>query len=251
MTISDLAKGSFTSNATIVRLCRKVGVKGFRDLRVELASDLEKRRSQRADVDANYPFAADQGVEDVMSNVLALKREALDTCYAAIHSGEVERVARAIRSASQVYLYGNGDSAMTAMAFGNLLVKVGVRTVLANQFGESNSVARTARPGDVVIAVSYSGQILEDMHNVIPIYKERKCKLVLLSAAKAPVGFNYSFRIPAKESGVGKVATFYSQSCFRFILECIYSEVFELDYESNQVRKDEAEKFNSNTDIRA
>ena len=44
MTISDLAKASFTSNATIVRLCRKVGVKGYRDLRVELAADLEKRR---------------------------------------------------------------------------------------------------------------------------------------------------------------------------------------------------------------
>lgn len=139
---------------------------------------------------------------------------------------------------------------MTAFAFANLLVKVGVRAVVANQFGESNSMARTARPGDVVIAISYSGQVLEDMHDVIPIYKERKCKLVLLSAAKAPVGFNYSFRIPAKESGVGKVAAFYSQTCFRFILECIYSEVFELDYEANQARKNAAESFNPNTDVR-
>jgi DNA-binding MurR/RpiR family transcriptional regulator len=251
MTISDLAKASFTSNATIVRLCRKVGVKGYRDLRVELAADLEKRRSQRANVDADHPFVAGQSVDDVISSVLTLKREALDTCYASIHSGEVERVARAIRDASQVYLYGNGDSEITAMAFANLLIKVGVRAVVANQFGESSSMARTARRGDVVIAVSYSGQILDAMANVIPIYQERKCKLVLLSAAKAPMGFNYSFRIPAKESGMGKVATFYSQTCFRFILECIYSEVFELDYEANQTRKDAGEKFNPNIELRA
>ena len=170
ITISDLAKASFTSNATIVRLCRKVGVKGFRDLRVELASDLEKRRSQRANVDADHPFVADQGVEDVVSSVLSLKRESLDACYASLHVDEVERVARSIVGASQVYLYGIGDSEITVMAFANLLVKVGIRAVVANQYGESNSMARTARRGDVVIAVSYSGQIVDDMASVIPIY---------------------------------------------------------------------------------
>ena len=62
----------------------------------------------------------------------------------------------------------------------------------------------------------------------------------------------YLYRsIPAKESGVGKVATFYSQTCFRFILECIYSEVFELDYEANQARKDAGERLNPSSELRA
>lgn len=247
MGISELAGASFTSNATIVRLCRKVGLKGFRDLRVELAADLEKRRTGKKDIDVNRPFEAGEDVEDVIANVAGLMHEAIDTCYAAIDPGEIERVARAIRGASHVYLYGNGDSEITCSAFANLLIKVGVRATIANQYGESNSMAYSAHRGDVVIAVSYSGEVLESLQRVWPIFKERKCRLVFLSSAKAPVSFDYSFRIPAKEGGVGKVATFYSQTCFRYILNCIYSEVFGLDYERSQAHKDAIESGGPNT----
>ncbi len=246
MGIAELARASYTSNATIVRLCRKVGVKGFRDLRVELASDLEKRRNGKSNVNVNVPFEARQDVEEVATSVLALMHEALDVCYASLDPGEVERVARAIRGASQVYLYAHGDSEITAFAFANLLVKVGIRAVVANQFGESSSMAHSARSGDVVMVVSYSGQVYDDIARCLPIFKERKCKLVFVSSARAPLGFDYSFRIPAKEAGVGKVATFYSQTCFRYILNCIYSEIYMLDYDANKAHKDASERGNLN-----
>ena len=244
MGIADLSKASFTSSATVVRLCQKVGVRGFRDLRVELASDLALKRANQSEVDVNKPFADGQPVADVVSSVVTLTKEAVDICHASLDVYDIERVARAIRAAGHVYLFGHGDSEINAIAFANLLLKLGVPCIIANQFGEAPSVSHCVRKNDVVIIVSYKGGILKEMEMVLPVFKERGCKTVLISSIAPPLGIDYCLRFPAKEAGKGNVATYYSQTCIRLILNCIYGEIFELDYEASRRSKEQAERFN-------
>lgn len=45
--ISDLANATDTSNATIVRLCRKLGINGYREFKIEFIKDLERRRKEK------------------------------------------------------------------------------------------------------------------------------------------------------------------------------------------------------------
>lgn len=241
MNISDLAKASYTSNATIIRLCRKVGLDGYRSFRVGLASEVEKRRGLAAsNVDADRPFGEGEGVKSVVASIAELSKEAIDTCYTAVDAYDIERVARAILAAGHVYLYATGDSELSCMAFANLLLKLGVHSTLGNQYGESLSIAHAVRKNDVVIVVSYGGSHLKRLEKVLPVIKERKAKLVLVSTAPKPLGFDLSIRIPAKETAgkTGKIATYYSQGCIRFILNCIYAEVFELTYEQSSSRKE-------------
>jgi DNA-binding MurR/RpiR family transcriptional regulator len=96
----------------------------------------------------------------------------------------------------------------------------------------------------VVIIVSYKGGILKEMEMVLPIFKERGCKTVLITSIAPPLGIDYCLRFPAKEAGKGNVATYYSQTCIRLILNCIYGEIFELDYEASRRSKEQAERFN-------
>ncbi|MDO4796506.1 MAG: hypothetical protein Q4A01_00625 [Coriobacteriales bacterium] len=46
MSISQLAEATYSSNASIVRLCRKVGIDGYRTFRMEVVSELERQRSR-------------------------------------------------------------------------------------------------------------------------------------------------------------------------------------------------------------
>lgn len=239
MNISDLAKASYTSSATIVRLCKKVGQDGYRSFRVGLASEVERRRSQRTEIDADHPFPKGVGVKSVVSSIAQLSKEAIDVCYSALDAYDIQRVAQAIMAAGHVYLYASGDSEISCMAFANLLLKLGVHSTIANQYGESPTIAHIMRKNDVVMIVSYRGWELERMGNVLPIIRERKAKTVLVSTLAKPLGIDLSIRIPPKETTgtTGKIATYYSQGCIRFVLNCVYGELFELTYEQSESRK--------------
>lgn len=241
MSISELAKASYSSNAAIVRLCRKVGVSGFRDLRVALAADLERRRTQRSDVDVDAPFDAGASVHDVVSSMAALTKEAIDTCYASVKPYDVERVARAIAAGGHVFLFAHGDSEVSAISFANRLIKLGVHATIANLYGETSAVAHSVKAGDVVIIVSYRGGTARELEGLIPLFKERRCKTVLVSSAKKPLGIDLALRFPAREASHGTVATFYSQTCINFLLNCIYAELFALDFERSSQLKERAE----------
>lgn len=239
MKISDLASQSYTSSATIVRLCHKVGQDGYRSFRLGLASEVERRRSQIASVDADRPFAAGQGVKSVVASIAQLSKEAIDVCYAAVDAYDIERVARAILAGGHVYLYASGDTELTCMAFANLLLKLGIHSTMGDQYGESPTIAYAVRKNDVVMVVSYRGDKSAEMREVMPIIKGSGAKLVLVSTVPKPVGFDLGIRIPAKETvgPTGKIATYYSQTAIRFVLNCIYGEVFELTYEQSSSRK--------------
>lgn len=47
MSIAELAEQSFTSNATVIRLCRKLGLKGYRDFRIELTQVMATEETTR------------------------------------------------------------------------------------------------------------------------------------------------------------------------------------------------------------
>ena len=55
--IKELASAASCSVATVHRLCRKLGLEGFKDLKVQLAKASEHRRLH-GDVDINMPFGA-------------------------------------------------------------------------------------------------------------------------------------------------------------------------------------------------
>ena len=154
MSIAELADQSFTSNATVIRLCRKLGLKGYRDFRIELTQDVERRRNDVRSVDVNSPFRSDDELDDIMRSLASLQSEAIETCYSSVSRLEVRRAALAIRRAGRVFVFGRGDSRISAMAFANQLLKLGISCVDADRFDESLAQAITSKPGDVVLLVS-------------------------------------------------------------------------------------------------
>ena len=241
MRLGDLSKRAFVSTASIIRLCRKVGTNGYPDFRIALATELERGRITRRAVDANRPFAEGEDVRSVMANVAELTRAAVDACYAALEPRVVDQVARAIQKAGHVYFFARGDSQLSALSFANDLMKLGIRSTDAYGYGEIYSVAHSARRGDVVFVVTYSGQILPEVERFLPLFKERGARTVLISCAPKPLAIDLAVRLPAMEHRAGKAGTFYSQTCIRLALSSVYAQVYALDYASSSSHRDAVE----------
>lgn len=239
MSINELTTETCSSNASIIRLCHKLGLSGYRELRVRLSAELEHRHAERASIDPDEPFAEGESVGSVMGSIAGLLKNAVDDAHAAAIEADVERAASYVWEAQTVYVFATGDSLVSAMVFSNLLIKLGIHVVLANQNGEELAHAHTAQAGDAAIFVSYSGKLVVGtvMREIQRILASRCVRRIWISAGVCPAGFDVDLRFPAREEKSGKLATFYSQACIRYLLDCIYAVVWSFDYKGNQKRK--------------
>lgn len=56
MSIQDLSQKSFTSNPTILRVCRKCGCKGYKDFKILLAKEAEQLTYEISQINGDIPF---------------------------------------------------------------------------------------------------------------------------------------------------------------------------------------------------
>lgn len=242
MNIGELSQASFTSNAAIVRLCRKLGLDGYRDFRVALASEAERARGVSIEVNPDYPFVEGQSTRDIISSVARLSEQAIKASYASISSADVRKAARLILGARHVALYALGDSCATAEAFALLMLKIGVVCFVGEQHGDSTAVSHILGPQDVAVIITYGGGYLDYESAAMEVLRSQGCKTIVITADRSVpdrmAGIDCTIFLPEGESRSERVVTYFSQTCIRFVLNCIYAEAFASNYRGNIERRD-------------
>ena len=224
MTITELAAATYTSKAAVARMCTKLGLDGYRSFKVAFAVELERRRFEHRDVDVDRPFSQHDGAGSVMRSISLIEKEALDSCYAAISPGSIDRVARMLLRAKHIYCHAIGDTYISVTAFSNMLMKLGIHCLMMDRYGERMSMARGVVPGDVVMFVSYSGGTMPYLRPEIDTVKERGAKTVLISTLDECPGIDSFVTLPARESAIGKAGGFFSQTSIRYVLDTLYAQ---------------------------
>ena len=237
MNISELSAAVYTSNPTVVRMCRKLGLEGYRDFRIELAREVEAAHASMLSVNPDFPFIEGSGTRQIIQSVANLTKQSVDACLGTIASQDVQRAARLIRGARRVALYGVGDSWVTMESFANLLLKIGIVSYSGNLNGDSVVATQILGTTDVAVIATYSGGLLDKFANEIRILRSNGCKVILITANAAAAsqlaGLDCLLLLPKGETTRGSVATYYSQSCLRFALNCIYGECFARGWKDN------------------
>ncbi len=228
MTISGLASATYSSNAAIIRMCRKIGMKGYKEFQIQLIRDIERRQREQIPVNMDRPFYKKDSTSDIVKQIADLMTETIRTCYEAVPLKELERAAQWMVEAETIYIHAVGDSMINAIAFSNRLIKLKKRAVIINQYGEGGAYIRNAGRQDVMLVISYSGHNL--LKKSLQVQLRRKgCRTILISSLDRVTDYDAVIRFPARESYEtygGKMATYYSQTSISYILNCIYGIAF-------------------------
>ena len=89
-TIGNIAQNTYSSNATIVRLCKKLGFQGIRDFRQALLVELESKKYIVNSVDYTVPFETKETTDSIINRMYSLYKEGIDllqSTIAAAHTG--------------------------------------------------------------------------------------------------------------------------------------------------------------------
>ncbi|MEK3984723.1 MurR/RpiR family transcriptional regulator [Paenibacillus sp. FSL K6-3166] len=188
MGITELAEQCGISPATITRFCKVLHFKGFPDFKVKLAAEIAHSDAGPQDGGSSYQ-------DIVAGNPLSVIVEAMQTNHlTSIRDTtsllDLERLQAAVNllcQARRVDLYGMATSSIVAQDFYQKLIRIGVNcTAFADSHMQITS-ASSLSEGDVVFAVSYSGETPETIDSLTCAKASGASTIALTSYGSSPL----------------------------------------------------------------
>lgn len=226
LSINDLAKKTYTSNATIIRLCRKAGYSGYKALKVDLIKEREANKYIVESVDYTTPFQFNETTEEIVKNMFSLYQESIKQVYSSLDIDVLKSMAHEIIHKKRIFLFSYGDTQTTVINFTNKLVKVNIFPTLATQFGEERHISKRMNKDDYALIISYRGQ--ERLLECVQTLTKNHVRIGLITANNKNVLMPYSddlIVIPDCEKE-NRISTFYSQLAFQYVLSNLYAIIY-------------------------
>ncbi len=158
LTISELADAAHTSETTVLRFCKRLGMPGYPQLRLALAAESAQPRLRTAvesDINEN------DTVDDIISKVAYADASAVEDTARQLDRAALDGVADAIAHATRVDIYGFGASGVVSVDAQQKLHRIGVVAFAWNDPHIALTSAALLGPGDVAIGISHSGTTKE------------------------------------------------------------------------------------------
>lgn len=157
MGITELAKESETSAATISRFCKSLHFQGYTDFKMKLSADLAQPQQSNSYQD----IVAGNSFESILAAIESNHLRSISDTTRIIDLKQLRLAVDALAQARHIDLYGVATSGVVAQDFYQKLMRIGKR---ASAFADPHMQITTASsllPGDVALAISYSGETAE------------------------------------------------------------------------------------------
>jgi DNA-binding MurR/RpiR family transcriptional regulator len=157
-TIEDLAAAAGTSVGSVSRLCHRLGLDGFRELRIAVTAEVAGASRGIWDTDVGRDFAPTDPLPLIAKTLAVAQARAVHATLDGLPADVVEAAAAAIARARIVDIFGVSGSAVMAMELDLRLHRIGVMSRVFSDEHAGVTAACLLGPGDVAIAISHSGE---------------------------------------------------------------------------------------------
>lgn len=233
LSIKQLAKNTYTSPATIVRLCHKLGLEGYQDFKIKYSAELQYDNKNLIDV--NFPFSKDDSTWQIVNKIAQLHQEALQDTLNLIDIDNLDQIVALVDQAKKIYLFGFGNSLLAGLDFQHKMMRINKLVEIRPNSGEQGFLSYTCTTEDIAIIISYSGETNE-LIDIAKSLKRRHIKVVAITS----IGDNrlskysdYLINTGSREKIFSKIAPYASKTSISYILDLIFSCLFKLNYDQN------------------
>ncbi len=227
LTISELAVAASTSETTVLRFCKRLGLRGYPQLRLALAEGSTSGRGPTAPM---TDISADDTVDDVIAKVAHADASAVEETAQTIDRDALTAAAEAIAAAKRVDVYGIGASALVGMDLQQKLHRIGSMVFCWNDPHIALTSATLLAPGDVAIGISHSGTTTETVE-ALELARSRGATTVAITnfpVSRLAAGADHVLATAARESSLRSGATA-SRIAALTVVDCLYIAVAQRD----------------------
>ena len=231
--IKEFAAAANVSVASIHRFCKKLGLEGFKELKVELARADERRdRAADSDVDIDFPFTADSTPAQIAERMERLYETTLRETRGLLDDAQVAHAAKLLVAADTVDIFTQSHNIYPARMFRDRLLSAGKSATCHESIEAQIRTALAADRRHVAIAISYSG-LAENLKQLLPILNERHVPVIIIGTprcARLHPGFAAYLTVSDHESLTHRITQFASHIAVQYVLDTLYSCFFARDY---------------------
>jgi DNA-binding MurR/RpiR family transcriptional regulator len=180
--ITELAEVIGVSEATIVRMCKKIGFKGFHELKISLAAQnvqpLQTVHEQIQDGD---------DMETIVKKVFAANIQTMNSTLNVLPVRDLKQAVDALAAANQIHFYGVGGSGSIAQDAAHKFMKTGKPVAAYIDTHMQVMAASLLGKGDVVVGISHSGSSRDIIEALELARKKGATTIGLTHYAKSPI----------------------------------------------------------------
>lgn len=203
MTITELAEAAQNAEATVFRLCKKLGFSGYQELKIALAGDLyTPLESVYKEVDPT------DSIRTMASKIFLGINEGLQDTLKIIDEDAIERAIQAITTTRRIDVYGSGGSAIIASDIEHRFMRFGISVRSYSDPHLQIASATLLQPGDLVIAVSHTGANRDVLEAVEMAKSNQVTTIAITSYLRSPL----SQAVDIALHGMGREVTYRSEA---------------------------------------
>ncbi len=147
--VSELAEASGASDATVIRLCKHLGYKGFYQMKLQLAHDLGRDQLLSGNIQPGDAGNWEDVLKEAAANIIQTKNN--------INSEALQKCVDLILNCNTVHLVAIGNSIPSTLDFAFRLGRLGIRSTSSSITEHQINNVDLGTKDDIVIGISHSG----------------------------------------------------------------------------------------------
>ena len=155
LSISEFAAKAGCGDATAIRFARRLGLKGYQDLKIAIAGEVSTLSREREQI------SKDDSCFDMFSKRINDIQIALENTRSVLDPEDLERAANAIMNAEQIVIFGLGNSSPIAIDAQYKFLRIGLNCSACSDSHLQVNIASHLNERCVAIGVSHSGRSVD------------------------------------------------------------------------------------------
>lgn len=235
MTSSEISDSSFVSNATIYRLCKKLELSGLSELKILVSASVGDYLKEHTTLDFNYPIHQNETQYQITLTLKELYEQTLVSSLNTIDLEELRKAASLMKKKPFIDLYTSAGNIFFAENFKFQMQEIGKFVNVPVEEYHQRLTAAASDSSHLAIIVSFGGRGTI-IPGLVDILKKNKSSILLISSAQ-PISWakqaTHHLYLSSNESHYNKISSFSTRLSLLYLLDCLYTSYFKLDYDHN------------------
>ena len=234
LSVREFASQLFISPSAIVRFTKKIGLAGYSDFKMKVASELTYFSKDNTTLVAlDLPVASKQTVRDIAKTMMNLHSQTLLDVYLDLELKNITMAGDLILHSDWITIFAKGESILAAEALHQKLLRIGFNSHLEALHGfQLVKPIRAKHP--VGIIISQFGDSREMLVNLRELAMHKIPSIYITSNQnnKAWQSAQVGIYVENNET-LNKMGSFASRTAFLYVTDVLYEYVFSRNYDEN------------------
>jgi DNA-binding MurR/RpiR family transcriptional regulator len=180
--ISELAEKSGVAEATVFRLCKRLGYKGYQAFKIALARDIVHPMEN-----IHEEITEEDNILHITRKIFLSSMEAMKDTLALLENEPLEAAVECLARAKKIDFYGSGGSGVIALDAYHKFLRTGAQVIAHTDSHLQVMSASLLDAECVAVGISHSGSNI-DVVEAIQVARERGAKTIGISSTmKSPL----------------------------------------------------------------